>query len=544
MLDSAAPPAALPSPPPAAAERVRSAGSERALLVLLGFILALALGLRLRDLSLASGTLDIDEARLTLVARGVLEHGWPVLPSGKVYTRGILQSGLMAASLAVVGPLDLAARLPSVLAGLLLVVVLYLYGRSLAGPLAGLAAAFLAATSVPLVAWSREAWLYALFLLLWMAALYLFDRAVAEGSARALVLGGVAVGLGMLAHELTAFLLPTVAAWLVLWLRRGHARARRLRSALLAAIPIVAGVGLQALFSQRLRADTVGGSLGEVRKFLVPAEDFGGVQFYVVGPLLAERRWLVVLAALVGLLLAGRSLRARLLLLLGSVLPLLVAIAWAAERTERYGLALIPPLFVLAGVGLSVVPLRGAFRVPLRGAFGVAEIIFRSSARRPVAGLLASLGLAGLVLAAQVDPTALARVTRTKSESGAWLSELYRQGYQPDDLLVTDLPTVTYLYVGRTDGWLRSVGYEKYATAGADGSLRDIHTGAPILRTVDEFERLVRAPNRGRRLWVVGSNFRSQWFDWVERGLRDELQNNAVLRAQSEDGKRIAMLRL
>jgi hypothetical protein len=148
------------------------------------------------------------------------------------------------------------------------------------------------------------------------------------------------------------------------------------------------------------------------------------------------------------------------------------------------------------------------------------------------------------VLAAQVEPNQLARITRTKEDSGAWLNELYRQGYRPDDLLVTDLPTVTYLYVGRTDGWLRSVGYEKYASYDGAGVLRDIHTGAPVIRTVEDLDRLVRAPNRGRRLWVVGSNFRSQWFEWVDRGVRDELQGKAAIRAQSDDGKRILMLRL
>src|SRR5215210_5703862 len=59
--------------------------------VALALILVLALFLRLRDLHLAQGSLSGDEARLTLVAWGIAEHGWPVLPTGHLYTRGLFQ---------------------------------------------------------------------------------------------------------------------------------------------------------------------------------------------------------------------------------------------------------------------------------------------------------------------------------------------------------------------------------------------------------------------------------------------------------------------
>src|SRR5215212_751771 len=66
----------------------------------LALLVVVALVLRLRSLE-AAGILDIDEARLTLAAQGIAAHGWPVFPSGKVYTRGLLQSLLMAPSLAL-----------------------------------------------------------------------------------------------------------------------------------------------------------------------------------------------------------------------------------------------------------------------------------------------------------------------------------------------------------------------------------------------------------------------------------------------------------
>src|SRR5438874_104364 len=82
-----------------------------------------------------------------------------------------------------------APPLPSVLSGVLLVAVMYRYGTSLAGRGAGLLAAALAATYAPFIFWSRQAWFYATFVLLWVLALYCFDRATTTGSRRALLLG-------------------------------------------------------------------------------------------------------------------------------------------------------------------------------------------------------------------------------------------------------------------------------------------------------------------------------------------------------------------
>src|SRR5712691_2152933 len=122
-------------------------------LLVLGLTL-LAFWIRLPGLVAPDGSLNTDEARLALAADGVLQHGWPVLPSGRVYTRGLLNSYLMAPSFALLGRHDFAARLPSVVAGALLVPVVFLLGRALGGQLAGLAAAVFVTLAEPLVYYS------------------------------------------------------------------------------------------------------------------------------------------------------------------------------------------------------------------------------------------------------------------------------------------------------------------------------------------------------------------------------------------------------
>ena len=113
---------------------------------------------------------------MALAADGVLRHGLPRLPTGRVYSRGVVNSYAIAASFALIGRSDFAARLPSAIAGILLIPLLFLLGRAVVGPTVGLAAAGFVALAEPLVEWSRSPWLPSIFLLLFCAAAYCCHR--------------------------------------------------------------------------------------------------------------------------------------------------------------------------------------------------------------------------------------------------------------------------------------------------------------------------------------------------------------------------------
>lgn len=491
----------------------------------LAALLLLALGLRLRHLELAQGTLSGDEARLTLVAHGILEHGWPVLPSGHIYTRGLTEAYLTALSVAALGPGDLAPRLPSVLSGVLLVLLMYLYGAGLGGRAAGLLAAALAATYAPFVFWSRQAWFYSTFLLLWVLVLYCLDRAVTRGSRRALLAGAMATVLSFFTHELAVLLLPAVGFFL-LWSLRGTPVSAHRRGAALAATGVT-GLGLLLLATTTLllRSDTLAGSLGEVDEYVGVVGDLDGLQFY--RHMLTDQYWPLALVALAGLVLADAGRRRRLLPLVLALLPLWL-VAGAILRPpplERYGLALMPLLFLL-------------------GAAGMATLIDRVGRWLPRG--LAALAMAALAIVClwpQRDLHSTIERTEIDSEVGAWIGELQTHGYQPGDLVLTDVSTEVFLYLGRTDFWIRSRGFEKYVYR-PDGLRRDIHTGAPLVKTVDDFEQLVRAPNRGRTAWVIGSNRRWQWQSATDRDLREYFDAQAAERLRPADNTRLYKLLL
>src|SRR4051794_35445448 len=176
--------------------------------IIVGVVLvtAPALAVRLNGLDWRDGDLSTDEARLVLAARGVLATGLPILPSDRLYTRGLVTIYATAPSVALFGIHDWSARLPSIIAGALLVPAVFLLARAVAGTVPGFAAALFVALAGPLVAWSRQAWPPAMFLLLFTLTAYAGYRGFSRDEARWQVWAALSFLLTLLAYELAMIL--------------------------------------------------------------------------------------------------------------------------------------------------------------------------------------------------------------------------------------------------------------------------------------------------------------------------------------------------
>jgi hypothetical protein len=108
---------------------------------------------------------------------------------------------------------------------------------------------------------------------------------------------------------------------------------------------------------------------------------------------------------------------------------------------------------------------------------------------------------------------------------------------------MTDVPTTVGWYIGGLDYWVSSHEYEKYTTR-VDEIRRDVHTGAVLVRSRGEFERLVARPLAGRQVWVIVSGRNYQWGELVDDDLKALIDRSASQRVNPGDNTRILLVNL
>ncbi|HEY0340426.1 MAG TPA: glycosyltransferase family 39 protein, partial [Steroidobacteraceae bacterium] len=75
-----------------------------------------------------------DEKTMALQVMNLVEHGAPLMPSGMFYPRAVAQLYLMAGSVLAFGQSEWVLRLPSVLCGVLLIVLTWKVGQRFLTP--------------------------------------------------------------------------------------------------------------------------------------------------------------------------------------------------------------------------------------------------------------------------------------------------------------------------------------------------------------------------------------------------------------------------
>lgn len=473
-------------------------------LVTVLLLTVLALAVRLNGLDWRDGDLSTDEARVALAAKGVLQTGLPILPAGpegshgRLYTRGVMTVYATAPSLALFGVHDWSARLPSILAGALLVPAMFLLARAVGGVGPGLAAAAFVVVAGTLVDWSRQAWPPAVFVLMLTLTTYALYRGFVRDEPRWQAWAALGFLATLLAYELALVLPAGLGLYLlgrVLLRDCGWWQGRTTVTAL-----AVAGlaVGLLAVMGLALRAGTMAGADAEFRHYFTPSLRLTGIPYYW------RQVWYsslpLVLLVPVRFIWKGMVKRPlppglgllAALLLVALLIPTFVI---QSKQEQQYGLAVLPFSAALWAWGLAAL----AGRSTLTG----------STPRREDIRLAAAVAIVsfGLVLGGD---TLSALKPRTISRAPTWLDDLRAQGFQPSDpsiVVLAEAPLVTQLYLGRADFYVQPDGYERYAYQ--DGPFaRSVYTPAVLLKQAGDFEQLVNGPNAGRTLWIIGQDDR------------------------------------
>jgi hypothetical protein len=429
-----------------------------------------------------------DELYHFLAARSWLAEGQLRIGEG-LYTRTSLFTVFVAQWLRLFGENLVVARLPSLIAGTALVVLVFLWTRAVAGNLAAVLAALLLALDPESVEISQFARFYALHcLLFWLGAIGIYRLVMAPSAAppRAVLLGIgslICFGTALYLQITTLIGLLGVAAWSVValgfpWLARCSPRARW---GIAAGAVLLGATTLALLVEDGLAAEL----LATYRRTpLFQVENRDVVWFYhVFLSIYYPTLWpLVALAVVVGL-----AYRPGPTTFCASVVAIAFVLhSFGGPKAMRYFNYALPFLFVLWGIALAEIWPRLRGFLDEVGARVLAWLRLERLGRPGILAVLAvALGFAvvangapvrtmanvsGIIIPPMARPVdwAAARETLTP-----WLTEA--------DIVLTTNELHTLHYLGRYDVHISKTRHSELADPKEFGI--DSRTGRPVIST-------------------------------------------------------------
>lgn len=453
----------------------------------LGLAFCLAFGLRLLYVRQISPF--VDEYISILATQAIIDHGTPVLPSGLFYgPKALLHSYIMALAFWLFGSSEFAARLPSVVAGVLAVGVIYRAGRDWFSPVVGFSAA-VALTWLPAaVLWGGRARMYGLFQFLSLLGVYLLINGYLENRGRgARVAGMLIMLLAIFAHTLALIVLGSVVAGVIVSRWMAPAKSEPIWppswSEIGAGLILVGGV---------LLLNPMGGPWGAESRLSETAYGSFDLQtriFYLVAfthQFVVWPLWPLTIFYATGFI----SLMLRLIKkspIAGDRLALclysLIFCAWFVTSViskfhdDRYLFGIVPFYLLLA--------LR-EFCLMLKA---VLKSVRFGSVRPGPFGLA---GLISVLLIALFVPSIIQLVT-TDTFGFATAYRYVQDHWQAGDVVATCSPAPGQLVLNRTDYYVI-----QYGTEVSQG--RDIWTGAPLIDTPEKFAAVLADQPR---VWFV-----------------------------------------
>lgn len=467
------------------------------LLPIPGLIALLGLALWLRWQYVRGVDLYVDEYVTLWASRRTLEMGAPIMPSGVLYTRGLLHSYLIAAFAAVGGLTYTVGRLPSVVFGLATIVAILFVGhREWNSRVAWLSAVGLVLLPEAIEASSRARFyaplLVFVLLTIWAAYVAIQPRGDPESGAgtslRANLLFAGSFVLALFSHEQTLLLYPPLLLGVLLW--RGWRYF--LRPPVLAAQLIcVAAIALRYVIEQLGQPDYLA-AVQSSKPFISLLSDVSGA-WREYGSLFSSARrlpWtvfglLAIGVAVVNLRRVGWRLvqlprfhQATLFFALQFFVILLVMLTVVKWREDRY-IWMMQPVWLLAGAAGAV--------------WAVDRITMRPSRRRVATGALA------LLAALLLWPLSLSALTLQPEGYDRALNYVVAHR-RPGDVVMSPQPPACAVVLGEPcDYYARERGYEPYVIP-QNGVLVDRWTGARLLSTTEQLEGVLR---NTPRVWFV-----------------------------------------
>ena len=460
-------------------------------------------------LGLTQRSVEHGDAISLLAIEGILERGYPVVPSGDLYHRAYIPNYLVAAVAQVIGLNQLSIMLPALFMALGTIWLTYAFARDAMGrPWLGVLAVVLILLAKSQAFYATSPRMYESVQFFTILATYSAWRGYLQGDRRFQWITLLSITAAILSHRQGAALLLAIPASVLLltWWRTRSVPSVSLRLSL--AGFVLGGAAFGFMF--------YGGSLAGSAQASGPSL-FG----FVFDPVLWVRHFFklesllplghVLLPVCVYLLVMrlrrGRGdmdLAALFLFAVFAIAGLLLVMRWPeSESGARMWFFLLPSYSLLVTYGVLAV--AESF-----GLNGASRLGHRITGWR-VPALLLTAALAANVLIGTVGREIRYMDVLLKAGYGipcrasncnrgiAQHYEVIGQALGAGDTIITSNPAVTQYYLGRVDGLLRERIYEggKLVTM---SSPSDDQFDVPVVDTVEELRGLLDAPGR---VWVI-----------------------------------------
>lgn len=455
----------------------------------------------------------IDEYTTMWVTQRTLQHGFPVFPTGAIYSQGLLFTYLDALAFKLFGFSELVARMPSLILSVISIPLIYWVGRKLFSPWVGLIAAALLTFDPQAIIWGGRARNYALLLPIALLSTFFFYKGVIYGEDRGyrrlsflLLLGAV------FTHNQASLLLP--AYLLLALLRRGWRWFLRI-TVMVEHLLLIAGMAISVELYRYMRPPgwtEVGEGRPPLGFSLDILKAIRRYKPFFVGPDHLPIVGFLTLLIILGLLYLcltwrrqGRAITAFvgeegnllfLYILFGVLILEMVFVVNERRWSYRYLFMLSPHFFLMASAmlikSLNLLALYGRRLIPQ---------IRSPLPRRAYAPLLSGLAVAFIgVLCFPAANSAAQSQEPGYDLAFQYLKERWREG----DKVMTFTSPPCMLYLGKCDYIAVELDFHSYATKEGPYWI-EAWGGIPILFTDEDLMEVI---NKSPRLWFVVDDIR------------------------------------
>ncbi|HHY55772.1 MAG TPA: hypothetical protein GYA08_10080 [Chloroflexi bacterium] len=444
--------------------------------------------------------LHVDEFSSLWAVRRVLEYGFPLLPSGVIYTRGLFHTYLTALFMQLGGFSFTTGRLPSLLFALATVALIYWIGWKHWRPGVGVLAALGLALLPEAIEAGGRARFYAPVMFWSLLAAWAFFEAIrhtddANRSWRTVrrwhLLFAVSFALAIFSHEEIALLYPALLLAALWWRGWAYLRLPGVRVAHAISLGAVALRLLVEQMGQPGQLLAIQASQPYLDLYFDPASLWRLIDaLFLEAPRLPWTMGALVAVGAAGFALHRRHWRIPTLssaqqatlffaLLFGVVFALFATVVGESWRNPRY-LLFIQAYWLLIGAA---------------GMVGAVAFVIRNPRAQAIA-----IGAAGMALAWLMWDDAIA-ATRERMLGYEHAFAYVAAQRQPGDLVMTPQAAGCALVTGAPcNYYTQGKDFAPFVLATADGRLIDRWSGATLLATVAQLETVLA---QGKPVWFV-----------------------------------------